>query len=185
MALRGCNTTGSPELSIGALRRSDDYAYEQKSGVTRPWETKFLGFFVAKIFGRTLIVIHPKAEKSFKDKIRQITRFNCGKSLNRVIQELNRYIVGWKGYFSKGLRGERIHKLNAWIIRRLKALLWCQWKLPRTKVANLKKLGIEHEEAVKLGNTRKARWRVSKYRHLNYAMPLKLFTQKRGLVLLG
>ncbi len=37
--------------------------------------------------------VHPqKTEKSFKDKIRQITRFNCGKSLNRDIQELNRYI---------------------------------------------------------------------------------------------
>lgn len=158
---------------------------EKKSGVTRPWETKFLGFFVAKMFGKTLIVIHSKAEKSFKDKIRQITRFNCGKSLNRVIQELNRYIIGWKGYFSKGLRGERIHKLNAWIIRRLKAYLWCQWKFPKAKVTNLKKLGIEHDEAVKLGNTRKGHWRVSKYRHINYAMPKKMFTQKKGLVLLG
>ena len=158
---------------------------EQKSGVTLPWETKFLGFFVAKMYGRTLIVIHSKAEKKFKDKIREITRFHRGASLNRVIKELNRYIIGWKGYFSKGLRGVRIHKLNVWIIRRLKAYLWCQWKFPKAKVTNLKKLGIEHDEAVKLGNTRKAHWRVSKYRHINYAMPKKMFTQKKGLVLLG
>ncbi len=124
-------------------------------------------------------------EKSFKDKVRQITRFNRGRSLSRVIEELNRYIVGWKGYFSKGLRGQRIHELNAWIIRRLKAYLWNQWKLPRTKVTNLKKLGIEHKEACKLGNTRKVKWRASKHQQMNYAMPAKLFTQKRGLVLLG
>jgi len=158
---------------------------EQKSGVTRPWETKFLGFFVAKMYGKTRIVIHPKAVKSFEDKIRQIIRFNRGCSLKRVIKELNQYIVGWKGYFKLGIRGERIRKLNAWIVRRLKAYLWCQWKYPRTKVTNLKKLGLKHDDAVKLGNTRKGHWRSSKHKHMNYALPLKLFTQKRGLVLLG
>jgi len=144
-----------------------------------------MGFFVAKMYGRTLKVIHSKAENKFKDKIREIMRFNRGASLNRVIKELNRYIVGWKGYFSKGIRGERIHKLNAWIIRRLKAYLWCQWKYPRTKVTNLKKLGIEHSEAAKLGNTRKGYWRASKHQQINYAMPKKLFTRRKGLVLLG
>lgn len=158
---------------------------EQKSGVTRPWETKFLGFRVSKIFGKTLTVIHSKAEKSFKDKVRQITRFNRGVSLKRVIEELNRYIVGWKGYFKLGIRGKFIHDLNAWIIRRLKAYLWSQWKLPRTKVTNLRKLGIGHKEACRLGNTRKDKWRVSKHQQMNYAMPAKLFTQKRGLILLG
>ena len=58
---------------------------EKKSGVTRPWETKFLGFFVAKMFDKPLIVIHSKAEEKFKNKIREITRFNHGANLNRVI----------------------------------------------------------------------------------------------------
>ncbi|MCK9304267.1 MAG: group II intron reverse transcriptase/maturase [Bacteroidales bacterium] len=158
---------------------------EHKSGVTRPWETKFLGFRISKIFGKTLIVIHQKAIRSFEDKIRQITRFNRGCSLKRVIAELNRYIVGWKGYFKRGIRGKLIHKLNAWIVRRLKAYLWGQWKLPRTKVANLKRLGLKHDDAYMLGNTRKGKWRISKCPHMNYALPLRVFTQKQGLLLLG
>lgn len=76
-------------------------------------------------------------------------------------------------------------KLHKWIIRRLKAFLWEQWKLPRTKVRNLKKLGLSHQEAVKLGNTRKGGWRTSKHFRLNFALPQKLFTHKWGLVLLG
>ena len=158
---------------------------EEKSGVTRPWETKFLGFKICPMYGKTWIVIHDKAEKSFKDKIRQIVRFNRGRSLKQVIKELNQYIVGWKGYFKIGIRGERIRQLNAWIVRRLKAYLWCQWKYPRTKVTNLEKLGIDPDNAYRVGNSRKGHWRMSKNRYLNYAMPLKLFTHKRGLVLLG
>ena len=158
---------------------------EDKSGVTRPWDTKFLGFRICKMFGKTRIVIHAKAIENFKDVIRDITRRNRGVSLQRVIGELNRFIIGWKAYYMQGVRTKLIKVLNKWIIRRLKAFLWEQWKLPRTKVRNLKKLGLSHRDAVALGNTRKAGWRTSKHYKLNFAMPTNMFTQKRGLVLLG
>ncbi len=99
------------------------------------------------------------------------------KAAERVLKSVSRCITGKLKL--------KVNELNAWIIRRLKACLWSQWKLPRTKVTNLKKLGIKHKEACKLGNTRKGRWRVSKHQQMNYAMPKKMFTQKRGLVLLG
>jgi len=77
-----------------------------------------------------------------------------------------------------------IHELNAWIVRRLKAFLWNQWRLPRTKVKKLKQLGICHDEAMALGNTRKGAWRISKTPTLNFALPLSLFVRKKGLLLL-
>ncbi len=79
----------------------------------------------------------------------------------------------------------RCAQLNAWIVRRLKAFLWNQWRLPRTKVRKLKQLGIGHKDAMIMGNTRKKPWRISRTPTLNFALPLSLFVQKKGLLLLG
>ena len=78
-----------------------------------------------------------------------------------------------------------IHELNSWIVRRLKAFLWNQWRLPRTKVKNLKQLGISHDDAMLLGNTRKGAWRISRTPTMNFALPQSLFVRRKGLVLLG
>jgi len=153
-----------------------------KSSVELPWNTKFLGFRITQMMGRTRLGIHPKALESFKDKIREATRRTRGISLQRVIHELNRFIPGWLNYYRVGLSKKLIQELSRWIIRRLRAFHWEQWKLPRTKVRNLKRLGLCHDDAVKLGNTRKGAWRVSKYRSMNYALPAKWFVQHHGLI---
>jgi len=157
---------------------------EEKSRVERPWNAKFLGFRVSKIYGRTRIVIHPKTVDKFKDKIREATRRVRGRNINSVIGKINSYLRGWRRYYEGSMGKKLIHELNAWIIRRLKAFLWNQWRLPRTKVKRLKQLGIDHDNAVIMGNTRKKPWRISRTRTLNYALPLSLFVHKHGLLLL-
>ncbi len=142
-----------------------------KSSVELPWNIKFLGFRITQMIGRTRLSIHPKALESFKDKVREITRRSRGVSLAAIIRELNRFIPGWLNYYRIGLSKKLIQKLNRWIVRRLRAFHWEQWKLPRTKVRNLKKLGLSHTDAVMLGNTRKGAWHVSKYQSMNYALP--------------
>jgi len=67
----------------------------------------------------------------------------------------------------------------------IKAFLWNQWRLPRTKVKKLKPLGIGHQDAMMLGNTRKGAWRISRTPTLNFALPQSLFVRKKGLLLLG
>ena len=155
---------------------------DSKSSVELPWNVKFLGFRITQMIGRTRLGIHPKSLAAFKAKIREITRRTRGISLQSVIYELNRFIPGWLNYYRVGLSKKLIQELNHWIIRRLRAFHWEQWKLPRTKVRNLKKLGLSHDDAVKLGNTRKGAWRVSKYRSMNYALPAKWFEQHHGLI---
>jgi len=46
------------------------------------------------------------------------------------------------------------------------------------------RLGLDREEAVKLGNSRRRIWRISGHYQLNFAMPQKLFTHTYGLVVL-
>ena len=155
---------------------------DSKSSVELPWNVKFLGFRITQMIGRTRLGIHPKSLAAFKAKIREITRRTRGISLQRVIHELNRFMPGWLNYYRVGLSKKLIQELNRWIIRRLRAFHWEQWKLPRTKVRNLKRLGLSHGVAVKLGNTRKGPWRVSGYCSMNYALPAKWFVKHYGLI---
>ena len=50
---------------------------------------------------------------------------------------------------------------DEWLRRRFRMYIWKQWKKPRTKVANLKKLGIPAEKAYQWGNSRLGYWRIA------------------------
>jgi RNA-directed DNA polymerase len=157
---------------------------ETKSCVARPWEVKFLGFKVTRMYGKTLTVAHAKSVARFKDRIREITRRIRRVPLHVVIGELNQYLTGWMPYYNSSLSQQLKRALNRWMIQRLKAYLLKQWRKPKTKIQNLVRLGLDREEAVKLGNTRKGIWRFSGHYKLNFAMPQKRFTQSHGLIVL-
>lgn len=157
---------------------------EEKSCVVRPWDATFLGFRVTRIFGVTRTVIHPKTVKRFKDKVRDLTRRVRGRNINTVIGTINSFLRGWRPYYEFSMGKKLIREINAWIVRRLKAFLWNQWRLPRTKVKKLEQLGIAHDDAMIMGNTRKKPWRISRTPTLNFALPLSLFVHKKGLLLL-
>jgi RNA-directed DNA polymerase len=157
---------------------------EEKSAVSRPWLRKFLGFTFIHMFGQTKIRIHKKSIERFKNRIRELTDRNCGKSLYQVIEDLNQYLRGWWNYYRLAEAKYILKALNSWIIRRLRCLVWKQWKNPRTKVRNLMKLGIAQKYAVSCGNARKKHWRMSKVKWVIIALPNSYFF-KRGLFLPG
>jgi RNA-directed DNA polymerase len=156
----------------------------EKSRVARPWEVKFLGHKVTRIYGATRSVTHPKTVARFKERVREITHRIRRVNLHVVIAELNQLIRGWLPCYGRGLSQKLKRALNRWIIRRLKAYLLKQWRKPKTKIKQLVRLGLEHEKAVELGNSRRGIWRVSSHYYLNFAMPQKLFTQRYGLIVL-
>jgi RNA-directed DNA polymerase len=158
---------------------------EQKSCVLRPWNAKFLGFRVTRIYGVTRTVIHPKTVRNFKDRVREITRRVRGSNIHSVIEAFNSFLRGWRPYYEFSMGQKLIHELNSWIVRRLKAFLWNQWRLPRTKVKRLEQRGIAHDDAMSLGNTRKGAWRISRTPTMNFALPQSLFVRQKGLLLLG
>ncbi len=156
----------------------------EKSKVARPWEVKFLGHKVTRMYGATRAVTHPKTVARFQDRIRETTCRKRRVSLHVVIADLNQFIRGWLSCYGRGLSQQLKRALNRWIIRRLKAWLLKQWRKPKTKIKNLVCLGLDREEAVKLGNSRKRTWRISGHFMLNFAMPQKWFTQTHGLIAL-
>lgn len=158
---------------------------EQKSQVSRPWHSKFLGFRVTRYMGHTRISLHERSLRKFRDRIREITARKRGRSTQSIVRELNEYLRGWKTYFAPGLAASTARELDHWIRRRLRAYVWKQWKLPRTKVSNLLARGISRTWAHCVGNTRKGAWRLSNHGTLCAALPDEYFTRTLGLVLLG
>lgn len=158
---------------------------EEKSEVSRPWHSKYLGFRITRFMGRTRIGIHGKSLRRFRDRVREITARKRGRSQAQIVDELNEFLRGWVQYFSLGLSRTLAKELDHWIRRRLRAYVWKQWKNPRTKVRNLKARGTHHKWAVMVGNTRKGEWRLSKNGTLCAALPDAYFTRSLGLVLLG
>ena len=157
---------------------------EDKSAVSRPWLRKFLGFTYFQMCGQSKVRIHSKSLNRLKDRVREMTCRSCGRSLRQVIAELNRYFLGWWGYFRLTEAKSFLKGLKVWVLRRLRSLVWKQWKNPHTRVANLKQLGISHKDALLCGNARKKYWHMSKIKWVAIAMPERYFTE-RGLYFPG
>jgi RNA-directed DNA polymerase len=73
--------------------------------------------------------VRKKSWNALRDKIRQKTKRTCGKSLQRIIAELNPMLIGWFGYF-KHAYPTTFSYLDGFIRRRLRAILRKQQKRP-------------------------------------------------------
>ena len=71
------------------------------------------------------------------------------------------FMQGWLGYYAIADMKNTMDDWNGWLRRRLRMYIWKQWKKPKTRVANLKKLGMEEWKAHRNGNTRKGYWTVA------------------------
>jgi RNA-directed DNA polymerase len=151
-----------------------------KSAVARPWGRKFLGFsFTAQRESRLRIA--PESVQRLKRRIRELLSSGRGRSLAHAIETLNRLLRGWINYFPLTESRTVLDDLAGWLRRRLRSLLWRQWKRPRTRARHLRVLGLDAERArLSAGNGRGPWWNAGAS-HLHAALPAAHFT-RRGLV---
>lgn len=109
---------------------------QAKSAVDRPWRRKFLGFCFSSDKEPKVRIAKQSLQKA-KARIREITSRKKAMRTEERIQELNRYLMGWHGYFSLADTPSAFKAMDMWIRRRLRMCLWKQWKSPRTKVKGL------------------------------------------------
>lgn len=134
---------------------------KEKSAVDRPWKRKFLGFSFTN--GKnSKIRIAKESIMRLKQKIREITSRSKPFPMEVRIEKLNKYLMGWCGYYALAETPSKFEEFDKWIRRRLRMCMWKQWKLPRTKVRKLISLGVPDHKAYEWGNTRKNYWRISK-----------------------
>lgn len=148
---------------------------QKKSAVGKPQERKFLGFSFT--YGeRPKRRIAPQSLDRFKKRIRELTRRPGNKSLGRRIEELRRYLVGWRGYFGFCETPTILQRLDSWIRRRLRALVWKSWKRPSTRYRELRKNGIGRLLAGHTAGSARGVWRVSHSPALNTALSNAYFS---------
>ena len=132
-----------------------------KSAVERPWKRKFLGFTLGIMFGKVYSSISKQSLRKHKDKLREILSRSKPMTLEQRIIKINQVNIGWINYYGIAKCKGIVVQLDKWIKRRLRMCIWKQWKKVKTRYKNLKKLGLNHYQAIKFANTRKGYWRIA------------------------
>jgi group II intron reverse transcriptase/maturase len=115
---------------------------QKKSKVDRAERVKFLGFSFYKYKGKMLIRVANRSLERFRDKLRRLTKRTRSGKLEDIIQEINTYIVGWIGYYRQANTASVYEKLDGWIRRRLRQMIWKRWKRGTTRFRELVRLGV-------------------------------------------
>ena len=122
---------------------------------------KFLGFALGKNVKGVYIRAHRESLAKAKQKLKKLTSRSQGKKARQVMENVKVYIRGWIGYFYVADMKRILQRWNEWLRRRMRMYIWKQWKKPRTKVQNLRKLGIPEWQAYQWGNTRLGYWGIA------------------------
>jgi len=143
---------------------------DKKSAVARPQQRKFLGFsFTGGKEPRRRIA--PKAVERFKERVRELTRRTRGVSIDRMVEEMARYLRGWAGYFAFCETPSVLRDLDSWTRRRLRCVVWKQWKTGRKRFAELRKRKVGKDLAAQSAGSAHGPWRLSRSPALNFALP--------------
>ena len=151
----------------------------QKSAVARPWQRSFLGFTVTDD-PQPQRRIAVKAVARFKDRVRELTRRYRGVSLERMIADLNPLLRGWAGYFGFS-EWRELTSLDGWTRRRLRCVVWVQWKTRGRRYQELRRLKVPERTASAAIFSPKGPWRLSSSSALHRAFTNKRF-KAHGLV---
>jgi RNA-directed DNA polymerase len=147
---------------------------ESKSAVAEPWERKFLGFsFTSGEPPKRRIA--PKAVKRFKERVRELTSRTRGISIERMAKELTLYLRGWMGYFGKCQTPSVLKSLEEWMRRRLRSVIWKQWKRGTVRYRELRQRGVDSALAAKTAGSAHGPWRLALSRGLALALPNAYF----------
>jgi RNA-directed DNA polymerase len=95
--------------------------------------------FLGYRFDRDKRLVRPKSLEKLKEAVRAKTRRTDGRSLKVIVEDLNRTLRGWFGYFKRC--HERVFsRLDGWIRRRLRSLL-----RKRTKRKGISRHGADEQ----------------------------------------
>ena len=154
----------------------------EKSKVARPRGIKYLGFgFYKDKQGRWKPKPHLKSVQKFEQKLKDITSRSNAMSIGDKITKLNQVIRGWINYFRIADMKSVMTKISEHLRHRLRMCIWKYWKKIKTKYKALRQLGISHENAYMVANTRRGYYWVANTVVLHIAISNERL-KKKGLV---
>jgi RNA-directed DNA polymerase len=147
---------------------------ESKSAVARPQARKFLGFsFTGAAEPKRRIA--PKALQRWRRKIRELTRRTRGISVQQMTKNLATYLRGWKSYFGFCETPSVLERLDKWIRRRLRSMIWKQWKRGSRRFQQLRQRGVGNDLAAQTAGSPHGPWRLANSPALTSALPTAYF----------
>ena len=148
-----------------------------KSATARPWERKFLGFTFHHD-RQSRIRVADRTLERFREQLKELFREGRGRNVSRFIKErLNPVLRGWINYFGLAEVKAFAEELDQWIRRRLRLILWRQWKRGWTRMQNLRKQGLQEVRAVTSAFNGRGPWWNAGASHMNEAYPKRHFDQ--------
>jgi RNA-directed DNA polymerase len=146
-----------------------------KSAVARPWQRKFLGYSMTFHYQPKLKVAAASVER-LKGNLKEELRRGRGRNLGRLIEEkLTPKLRGWANYFKLAEVKNTFEELDGWVRRKLRCLLWRQWKRSFTRAKRLMKQGLDEERAWRSATNGHGPWWNAGASHMNEAFPKRYF----------
>lgn len=146
-----------------------------KSAVSSAFGRKFLGYCLrAGPKGVVKRALAPEAITTFKQRIRELTPRNSGRSLAQVSIDLRRYLRGWKAYFRLAQTPTVLRALDEWLRHRLRAIQLKHWRRGTTTYRVLRTMGATPDQAASIASGTRRWWRNSAL-SLNRFMPIAYF----------
>lgn len=145
-----------------------------KSAVDRPWKRSFLGYSLTW-HKQARLRIAQKSQQRLQDKLRQLLRKSRGRAVRHTIAQLAPVLRGWASYYRLAQGRRPLETLDGWVRRRLRVVLWRQWKRVYTRGKMLMRLGLSEVRAWTSATNGRGPWWNSGASHMNAALPKKVF----------
>lgn len=155
----------------------------EKSKVTRPTQTKYLGFSFWKSKNKWKPKPHLKSYQKIKRKLKELTKRSWSISLDTRIKKINQLVVGWVNYFKIANMKNAIQEIDEHLRTRIRVVIWKQWKKIKQKQIALEQLGVRKDIAHNIACSRKGYQLVCKTDWLKFAINIERLRRK-GLVFL-
>lgn len=146
---------------------------KDKSRVGATSSLKFLSCLMTQVNGVYRFRPTNEAKKSFKRKLKWITRRNRTGSFPEIRKDINQVTRGWINYFGKGFIKGFLKETQKWLNHRIRQLILKRWKKPNTKYRKLMEYGLSHDEAMRIAYSRKKYWRLSATHEVHRALTTK------------
>lgn len=178
-----CNIyVASERAGVRLLRRLTAFLGERlklqvnaaKSAVARPWQRKFLGYSMTWHQVPKLRIAAASLQK-LTMKLNTALRGARGRNLGTTIQTLNPILRGWAAYFQLTQTKRALEECDGWLRRKLRCILWRQWKRPYARARQLMQQGLTEERAWRSATNGRGPWWNAGASHMNAAFPKRWF----------